>query len=239
MVTALQAEGLSEAEARKRCWFIDSKGLVVKSRADLTDQKLLFAQDHAPLKETLAIIEAYQPTVLIGASGQPGTFTQPVVEAVTRINARPIIFALSNPTSKAECTAAQAYEWSGGRAVFASGSPFAPVEFNGKRHVPGQGNNAYIFPGIGLGVIATGSRLVTDEMFLSAARTLANLVTENDLAEGRIYPPLVQIRDVSLAIAVAVARVAQESNLATENLPEDLVGTIRAMMYHPHYVSLV
>lgn len=239
VVMALIAEGLCEAEARQRCWFIDSKGLVVKSRNDLTDHKLLFAQDHAPLKETLAIIEALQPTVLIGASGQPGTFTQPVVEAVTRINERPIIFALSNPTSKAECTAAQAYEWSGGKAVFASGSPFAPLEFNGKRYVPGQGNNAYIFPGVGLGVIASGSRLVTAGMFLCAARTLADLVTETDLEQGRIYPPLAQIRDVSLAIAVAVARVAQESGLATETLPEDMEGAIRAMMYRPDYVSLV
>ncbi|MDD5350894.1 MAG: NAD-dependent malic enzyme [Chthoniobacteraceae bacterium] len=239
MVMALMAEGLTEQEAIQRCWFIDSKGLVVKSRTDLKENKLHFAQDHAPLKETLAIIEAFKPTALIGASGQPGTFSRQVLEAVTRLNERPIIFALSNPTSKAECTAAQAYEWSGGKAVFASGSPFHPVEFNGKRYVPGQGNNAYIFPGIGLGVIAAGSRLVTDEMFLTAARTLANLVTETDLAQGRIYPPLSQIRNVSLAIAVAVARVAQQRGLAEEALPDDFLGTIRAMMYRPEYVSLV
>ena len=239
MVMALKGEGLTEAEARERCWFIDSKGLVVKSRKDLTDHKLAFAQDHAPLKETLAIIEAFKPSVLVGASGQPGTFTKAVVETVTRLNERPIIFALSNPTSKAECTAAQAYEWSDGKAVFASGSPFQPVEFKGKRYVPGQGNNSYIFPGVGLGVIAAGSRLVTDEMFLIAARTLANLVTETDLRQGRIYPPLAQIRSVSLAIAVAVARVAQQSGLATEKLPDDLLGKIRALMYHPEYVSLV
>ncbi|MEI7958297.1 MAG: NAD-dependent malic enzyme [Verrucomicrobiota bacterium] len=239
MVTALMADGLTEAEARKACWFVDSKGLVVQSRTDLNDQKLPFAQDHPPLKDPLAIIEALQPTALIGASGQPGTFTQTIIEAATKSAGRPIIFALSNPTSKAECTAAQAYEWSNGTAIFASGSPFAAVEFNGKRFVPGQGNNAYIFPGVGLGILASGSRLVTDEMFLTAARTLAELVTETDLAKGRIYPSLKQIREVSVAIAVAVARVAEESGLATETLPADSQSAIRELMYQPNYVSLV
>ncbi len=238
MVTALKSEGLTEAEARKACWFVDSKGLIVQSRTDLNEQKLPFAQDHAPLKDPLAIIEALRPTALIGASGQPGTFTQQIIEAATRSAGRPIIFALSNPTSKAECTAARAYEWSGGAAIFASGSPFPPVEFNGKQFVPGQGNNAYIFPGVGLGIIASGSRLVTDEMFLTAARTLANLVTEADLAQGRIYPPLRQIRDVSLAIAVAVARSAERSGLATEKIPADAWNAIKALMYQPNYVSL-
>ena len=175
----------------------------------------------------------------MGASGQPGTFTQAIIEAATKSAGRPIIFALSNPTSKAECTAAQAYEWSNGTAIFASGSPFAAVEFNGKRFVPGQGNNAYIFPGVGLGILASGSRLVTDEMFLTAARTLAELVTETDLAKGRIYPSLKQIREVSVAIAVAVARVAEESGLATETLPADSQSAIRELMYQPNYVSLV
>jgi len=213
--------------------------LVVKSRTDLNEQKLPFAQDHAPIKYPLAIIEALRPTALIGASGQQGTFTQPIIEAVTRAAGRPIIFALSNPTSKAECTAAQAYEWSGGAAIFASGSPFPPVEFNGQWFVPGQGNNAYIFPGVGLGVVASGSRLVTDEMFLTAARTLADMVTESDLNQGRIYPSLKQIRDVSLAIAVAVARVAQQSGLATNPLPADAQNAIKELMYVPNYVSLV
>jgi len=239
MVTALKADGLSESEARKACWFVDSRGLVVKSRTDLNEQKLPFAQDHEPLKDPLAIIEALRPTALIGASGQPGTFTQAIIEAATRSAGRPIIFALSNPTSKAECTAAQAYEWSGGAAIFASGSPFSPVEFNGKRFVPGQGNNAYIFPGVGLGIVAAGSRLVTDEMFLTSARTLAELVTEADLAKGRIYPSLKQIREVSLAIAVAVARVAEDSGLATEKLPTDSQSAIKELMYQPNYVSLV
>ena len=239
MVTALMADGLTEAEARKACWFVDSKGLVVKARTDLNEQKLPFAQDHAPLNDPLAIIQAFKPTALIGASGQAGTFTQSIIEAITRCTARPIIFALSNPTSKAECTATRAYEWSGGAAVFASGSPFAPVEYNGKRYVPGQGNNAYIFPGVGLGILASGSRLVTDEMFLKAAHTLANMVTESDLAQGRIYPSLKHIRYVSLAIAIAVARVAEQSGLAMVKLPADKQGAIKALMYQPKYESLV
>ena len=239
MVTAMMAEGLTEAEARATCWLIDSKGLVVKSRTDLTDHKRRFAQDQPEMTEALAIIESLKPTAIIGASGQPGTFSQTVVEAITREAGQPIIFALSNPTSKAECTAEQAYRWSSGRAIFASGSPFAPVELDGKQFVPGQGNNAYIFPGVGLGVVASGSRLVTDEMFLTAARTLADLVTKSDLDQGRIYPPLKQIREVSLAIAVAVARIAVQSGLATESLPEDPKETIRGMMYKPEYVSYV
>jgi len=239
MVTALQAEGLTDEEARKACWFIDSKGLVVKSRTDLTKQKLFFAQDHEPLTDPLKIIEAFKPTAIIGASGQPGTFSQGVVEAITRVAGQPIIFALSNPTSKAECTAEQAYFWSSGRAIFASGSPFAPVELDGKRFVPGQGNNAYIFPGVGLGIVASGSRLVTDEMFLAAARTLADLVTKTDLDQGRIYPSLMQIRQVSLAIAVIVADIAEKRGLATEKLPADLESAIRAMMYQPDYISYV
>jgi len=239
MVTALMADGLTEPEARRACWFIDSKGLVVRSRTDLNEEKRRFAQDQEPTKDTFAIIEAHRPTALIGASGQPGTFSNSVIETTTRFAGRPIIFALSNPTSKAECTAEQAYKWSDGQAIFASGSPFQPVEFNGKRFVPGQGNNAYIFPGIGLGIVASGSRLVTDEMFLTAARTLAALVTEADLEQGRIYPSLKQIREVSLAIAVQVARVAEKSGLAAEKLPEDLESAIKAMMYQPNYVSYV
>ena len=239
MVTALQAEGLTDEEARKACWFIDSKGLVVKNRTDLTKQKLFFAQDHEPLTDPLKIIEALKPTAIIGASGQPGTFTQGIVEAMTRVAGQPIIFALSNPTSKAECTAEQAYLWSCGRAIFASGSPFAPVELDGKRFVPGQGNNAYIFPGVGLGIVASGSRLVTDEMFLAAARTLADLVTKTDLDQGRISPSLTQIRHVSLAIAVVVADIAEKRGLATEKLPADLENAIRTLMYQPDYTSYV
>ena len=208
IVTALMAEGMSEAEAKRRCWFVDSKGLVVRSRTDLAEHKLAYAHEHPPITDFLAAVEALKPTAIIGVAGMGRMFTQPVVEAMARLNARPIIFALSNPTSNAECTAEEAYTWTDGRAIFASGSPFKPVVYNGRTFVPGQGNNSYIFPGVGLGVIVSQAKHVTDEMFFASAKTLAGLVTEADLAKGRIYPGLDRIREVSAAIAVAVAEVA-------------------------------
>jgi malate dehydrogenase (oxaloacetate-decarboxylating)(NADP+) len=234
-VEAARAEGLSESEARQRCWFVDSKGLVVKSRTDLAEHKLPYAHDRAYIPTLAEAVAALQPTVLIGVSGTPATFTQDIVERLTALNARPIIFALSNPTSKAECTAEQAYTWSRGRVIFASGSPFAPVELNGHLHVPGQGNNIYIFPGVGLGALVSAAQEVTDAMFLAAARTLANLVQPEDLAVGRVYPALTKIRDVSLQIATAVATVAHDSGLARAPRPADLSADIRARMFEPVY----
>jgi malate dehydrogenase (oxaloacetate-decarboxylating)(NADP+) len=239
IVAAMVGEGLSEEEARERCWLVDSGGLVVQSRTGLAGHKLPYAHDHAPLPDLLSAIEALQPTILIGASGQPAAFSQPVLAAMARLNERPIIFALSNPTSKAECTAEQAYTWTEGRAIFASGSPFAPVTFDGKTHVSGQGNNAYIFPGVGLGAVACGARLVTDEMFFVAAQALAQQVSEADLEQGLIYPPLAEIREVSAAIAVAVAEVAYRRGLATQPKPKDLLAHIEAQMYVPRYESYV
>ena len=229
--------GLTEGEARKRCWFVDSAGLVVKSRAGLQEHKLAYAHDHEPIESLLAAVEAIEPTALIGASGQPSTFTQAVVEAVAKINEHPIIFALSNPTSKAECTAADAYRWTDGRAIFASGSPFAPVEHDGRVHVPGQSNNTYIFPGVALGVIASGSRLVTDEMFHAAAHELAQQVSQEDLDQGLVYPPLEKLREVSAIIATAVCRIAFETGLATELKQSDLAAYIRSRMYEPMYTD--
>jgi len=168
-------------------------------------------------------------------SGVGRTFTRGVVEAVSRHNQRPMVFALSNPTSKAECTAEEAYSWSGGRAIYASGSPFDPVVIGGTRFVPGQGNNAYIFPGVGLGVIASSARLVTDEMFFAAAKALAAEVTDGDLAEGRIYPPLAKVRAVSLAIASAVADVAWQRGLAQRPVPADIGAHVKSLMYEPVY----
>ena len=196
IVTALKAEGMPEEEARRKCWYVDSKGLVVKSRTDLVHHKLPFAHDHAFVGDFQAAVESIRPTAIIGVSGMPRTFTKPVVEAMGRMNRRPIVFALSNPTSKSECTAEEAYTWSEGRAVFASGSPFKPVTFNGKTFIPGQGNNVYIFPGVGLGVVASEATRVTEEMFFVAAKTLAAMVSEEDHAQGRIYPALDRIREV-------------------------------------------
>jgi malate dehydrogenase (oxaloacetate-decarboxylating)(NADP+) len=156
-----------------------------------------------------------------------------VIERMSAINKRPVIFALSNPTSKAECTAEQAYSGSGGRAVFASGSPFAPVIFEGRTLRSAQGNNAYVFPGIGLGAVASRARTLPDELFLAAARTLAGLVRQDDLDEGSLYPPLRRIRQLSLAIAASVATKAYEMNLAREKRPKNLRRHIKAMMYEP------
>jgi malate dehydrogenase (oxaloacetate-decarboxylating)(NADP+) len=239
IVAAMIGEGLSEEEARERCWLIDSGGLVVSDRSGLAPHKLPYAHDHAPLPDLLTAVEALQPTAIIGVSGQSGAFTQSVLEAMARLNDRPIIFALSNPTSKAECTAEQAYTATGGRAIFASGSPFAPVTLDGKTYVPGQGNNAYIFPGVGLGAIACGATLVTDEMFFEAAHALAQQVSEADLEQGLIYPPLTEIREVSAEIAAAVAEIAYKRGLATQPKPADLLAHIEAQMYVPQYQNYV
>ena len=238
--SAMVAEGLTLEQARERCWFVDSKGLVVKSRVGkLAEHKIAYAHEHEPVADLLGAVKALEPTALIGASGMPQTFTREVVETMTRLNKRPIVFALSNPTSKAECTAEQAYTWTKGAAIYACGSPFDPVEVDGKRFVPGQGNNAYIFPGLGLGVIATRASRVTDEMFFVAAKTLAGMVEEKDLEQGCAYPPLSRIREVSAQIALAVAEVAYENGLATRPRPEDLMAHIEQMMYQPVYDDYV
>lgn len=239
VVAALVAEGLSTDEARRRCWFVDSKGLVVKGRLDLAEHKCRYAHDHEPIADLRTAVQALKPTALIGVCGQPQTFTRPVIEAMSALNERPIILALSNPTARAECTAAQAYHWSGGRAIFASGSPFPTVDVGGNTFTPAQANNAYIFPGVALGIIASGARRVTDSMFFAAAHTLAAAVSEADLACGSIFPPLDQIRPISTAIATAVADVAYETALATEPRPHDLQAFIEKQLYDPRYESYV
>ncbi len=239
IVSAMEAEGMSHDEAKRQCWLVDSKGLVVKSRENLQNHKLAYAHDHEFVPDLLSAVETLKPTILVGVSGQPQTFTQPIVEAVGEINEQPVIFALSNPTSKAECTAEQAYSWTNGRAIFASGSPFKPVTLDGKTYIPGQGNNAYVFPGVGLGAIECGTKHVTDEMFFAAAKALANEVTEDDLASGCIYPPLTQIRDVSAVIAAAVAEVAYERGLATVERPDNLLEHMKSRQYEPNYEPYV
>jgi malate dehydrogenase (oxaloacetate-decarboxylating)(NADP+) len=239
VVSAMTQEGLTIEQARQRCWFVDSHGLVIKQREDLAPHKLAYAHDHPPLRDFESAVEELRPTAIIGVSGQPRTFTRSIVERMARYNERPIIFALSNPTSKSECTAEEAYSWTNGRAIFASGSPFPSYKLYGKMYHPGQGNNAYIFPGVGLGVVVSGARHVSDEMFEAAARTLASQVSEEDLAQGRIYPILPRIRQVSLAIAKAVAAIAYRDGLATEPEPEDLYLHIRNFMYEPTYNPLV
>jgi malate dehydrogenase (oxaloacetate-decarboxylating)(NADP+) len=239
VVDAMQADGLSNAEARARCWFIDSTGLVVKSRPDLAAHKRPYAHDHDFNADPISVINSLRPTAIIGVSGKAGILSEPILKRMAEINERPIIFALSNPTSKAECTAEDAYRLTNGRAVFASGSPFEPVLMDGKKLIPGQGNNAYIFPGVGLGIVVSESKRVTNEMFLAAAQALASELSETDLAEGRIYPPLKRIRAVSLTIAIATAKVAYDQGLAAAPKRDDLRSHIRAQMFEPVYRSYV
>jgi malate dehydrogenase (oxaloacetate-decarboxylating)(NADP+) len=235
IVNVLVETGLSPFEARQRCWFVDSQGLITKGRNHLNEYKQHYAHEHAPCTDLLSAVESIKPTMLIGVAGQGKSFTREIVTTLAKLNERPVIFALSNPTSKAECTAEEAYAWTDGRAIFASGSPFNPVTVNGRLHVPGQGNNAYIFPGVGLGIVCTGARRVTDSMFIAAARTLAALIRENELAEGRVYPALNRIHEVSLAIASAVAEEVFARKLNTRPRPADLSGYISSQMFKPEY----
>jgi malate dehydrogenase (oxaloacetate-decarboxylating)(NADP+) len=235
VAAAMQLEGLSEAEAKARCLFIDSKGLVVAARDDVVDHKRPFAQDRAPLPNLLASVEMFRPSALIGACGQAGMFTEPVLMAMSRVNERPIVFALSNPTSKAECTAEQAYAWTNGRAIFASGSPFDAVTVAARRHSPAQANNFHVFPGVGLGLLVSGATRATDAMFFAAARALANQISEADLQEGRVFPAAARLREVAAAVAIGVAGIAYEHGYATSAKPSDLPAEVVRFMYTPQY----
>jgi malate dehydrogenase (oxaloacetate-decarboxylating)(NADP+) len=239
VVSAMAADGCSKVEALQRNWLVDSHGLVVKSRTDLAEHKIPYAHDHNPVGDFLTAVRTLKPTAIIGVAAVGGTFTGEVLEALAKINGRPIVFALSNPTSKAECTAEEAYRHTSGRALFACGSPFDPVQFNSQLFVPRQGNNSYIFPGVGLGAIASGTRLITDEMFMSAAKTLADLVPKSDLDQGSLYPALPRIREVSAHIAAAVAQIAYQRGLAAGPAPNDLLAHVQSHMYDPSYCDYV
>ncbi|KAL3694312.1 hypothetical protein R1sor_007963 [Riccia sorocarpa] len=228
---------ISIPEARRKIWMVDSKGLVVTSRMDsLQSHKIPFVQDYPAHSSLLDCVKAIRPTALVGVSGKAGSFTKEICEAMTEFSPRPIIFPLSNPTSNSECTAEQAYTWTQGKCIFASGSPFSPVEVNGQWHHPGQGNNAYIFPGFGLGCIVAGTTRIRDEMFLAAAETLASSVTDEDRLKGLVYPPLWKVRSVSAHIAKAVASKAYEHGVAT-NLPKpaNLLEIAEKRMWTPQY----
>jgi malic enzyme len=248
LVSAMQEEGLSLEEARRRIWTVDSRGLVTKAREGLEDFKATYARDVAELegyacadRSRVTLEETVlgaKPTILIGTSGTPGMFTEPVVRAMAELNERPMIFPLSNPTSKSECTAEQAIRWSDGRAIVATGSPFDPVEHNGVHYRIGQGNNAFIFPGVGLGVWAGRVKRVTDGMFLAAAKALADEVKEADLAEVAIYPQLARIRECSHAVACAVIRRAVEEGQAEEEVLENLEERVEKAMWFPEYRAI-
>jgi malate dehydrogenase (oxaloacetate-decarboxylating)(NADP+) len=238
IVGAMASEGISIEEARNNVRIVDSRGLVVKSRIgtkdDLAPHKIPFAVDEQPA-DFISAIDRFQPDALIGASGASGSFTREVIEKMSRINERPVIFALSNPTSKAECTAEDAYTYSNGRVVFASGSPFDTVKFNGKEYYPSQGNNVYIFPGVGLGAVIGHPKKITDEMFQTAARTLASVVSDEEIQRGGLYPSLQNIREVSAKIAEAVIERSFEQGLTGINRQINVPELIKYYMYNPHY----
>ncbi len=236
---AMMKEGMAESDARNHCWLMDSKGLVVGSRKDLAEHKRPYAHEHEHLPDLFSAVQSLRPTALIGASGKSNAFTQAVLSTMASENERPVIFALSNPTEQSECTAEQAYRFTEGRAIFASGSPFPEVRMQERTITPGQANNAYVFPGIGLGVIASHSTRVTREMFYEAANALAGTVTTDDLAKGRVFPGLDRVREVSARIAAAVAHVAFNAGLATVEEPSDVLGWIQSQMYEPSYKPYV
>lgn len=231
---AMAEDGIDRNEALKRIALFDSKGLVSSTRGDkLAPNKVPFAQAYENTTDFAQAIRQLKPTCIIGVSAQGGAFTEDVVKAMCEVNARPMIFALSNPTSKAECTAKQAYTWSEGKCLFACGSPFAPVAVGNKTFVPRQGNNSYVFPGIGFGCIFVRAKTIPNQIFLTAAKTLANLVSESDLANGSLYPPLSQVRELSAHIAVAVADYCFKNGLAQVERPADLDKAVREAMWQP------
>ncbi|XP_053790976.1 NADP-dependent malic enzyme, mitochondrial isoform X1 [Vidua chalybeata] len=239
ILMAMEKEGVSQEDAIKKIWMVDSKGLIVKGRSHLNHEKEIFAQDHPSVDTLEEVVEKVKPTAVIGVAAVAGAFTEKLLKDMAAFNERPIVFALSNPTSKAECTAEQCYHLTQGRGIFASGSPFPKVTLpNGQTFFPGQGNNAYVFPGVALGVIAGGIRHISDEIFLITAETIADEVTEQNLAEGRLYPPLGSIREVSLKIAVKIVDWAYKHGLASSYPePADKETFVKLLMYSSDYDS--
>jgi len=239
IVDYLKQCGIANEDARKNVFLYDSKGSVTMDRKDLSDIKKPFAQPYPFESDFQSLIEKFAPTAIIGVSGVSGAFDQRVIEALATKNERPIIFALSNPTSKSECTARQAYEWTNGKAIFASGSPFSPVTINNKKFIPGQGNNAYVFPGFGFGAVISKPTHISNEMFIIAAKALAGLVTDHDLKKGRLYPSVKNIRSISTIIAQKVAHYNFESGISKITKPLDLESEITQAAFIPDYPEYV
>jgi len=248
LVAALRDDGLTLSQARARIATVDSQGLVASDRQEMESFKATYARpagelagyrcsdpQHITLEETIL---NFKPTILIGTSGTAGVFSESVVRAMSSINARPIVFPLSNPTSKSECTAEEAVRWSDGRAIIATGSPFAPVSYRGRTYRIGQGNNVFVFPGVGLGLWVGRVRRVTDSMFLDAARALAAQVSDADLAAGAVYPDVTRIRDCAHAVACAVIRRAVVEEHTEPALMHGLEETVRSAMWFPRYRSV-
>lgn len=229
-------ENMPEDQARLKIWMKDSKGLIVQGRGSISEHKAPYAHEHEHMTDLGEIVKTLKPTCLIGAAAIGGAFTKEIIEDMTEFNKNPIIFALSNPTHKAECTAEQAYEYSKGKCVFASGSPFPTYVYNGQTFEPGQGNNAYIFPGVGLGVIMAGIHHISENVFLSAAEALAHLVTDKDLEVGRMYPPLSSIKECSLKIAIKIAEDGYKDGTATTYpKPQNIEDFIKEQLYDYNY----
>jgi malate dehydrogenase (oxaloacetate-decarboxylating)(NADP+) len=235
IATAMQLEGLTEKEARDRIWLFDVHGLIEPSRKDLDPYQERYAHRLPPSRDFVETIKTVKPTALIGVSTKAKTFNREVIEAMTRLNERPIIFALSNPTDHAECTAAEAYGWSNGKALFAAGVQFSPVTREGKTFYPSQANNFYVFPAVSLGVYATAAKRVTDEMFIEAARATADQVTDDQRERGILFPPQSDVLETEVRTAERVAKLAFERNLAQAERPKDISAWMRGMLYRPEY----
>jgi malate dehydrogenase (oxaloacetate-decarboxylating)(NADP+) len=239
LCSALVAQGMTLKDAQSRVYMFDVNGLLESTRKDLVDFQKPYAHQHAPTKDFVAAIESIKPTTIIGVSTIGGAFTQKVVEAMSRINGRPVILALSNPTEHAECTAEQAYTWSKGKAIYAAGVQFAPVHYNGQTFLPGQANNFYIFPAVGMAIFATQAKRVSDEMFIEAAQAVADQVPPELLKQGLMYPLQSNILEVEIQTAARVAKLVFESGLARVGRPADMVAFIRQHVYKPEYKTLI
>jgi malate dehydrogenase (oxaloacetate-decarboxylating)(NADP+) len=237
LCSALVAQGMSLKEAQSRVYMFDINGLLVSTRKDLFDFQLPYAHQHAPTRDFVAAIESIKPTTIIGVSTIGGAFNQRVIGAMAKINERPVILALSNPTEHAECTPEQAYTWSKGKAIYAAGVQFPPVHYNGEAFLPGQANNFYIFPAVGMAIFATQAKRVTDEMFIEAGQAVADQVPSELLKQGLLYPLQSNILESEIQTAARVARLVFDSGLATVPRPTDLVAFIRKHVYKPEYVN--
>lgn len=241
LCSAIVKQGLTLEEARSRIHFFDVVGLLESTRTDMNEFQRPYAHKHTAIKvqDFARAIQELKPSTIIGVSTQGGAFTQQVVEAMTSINERPVILALSNPTEHAECTAEQAYRWSNGKAIYAAGVQFAPVFYNGQTFLPGQANNFYIFPAVGMAIYATSARRVTDDMFIEAAHAVADQVTPVQMKQGLLYPLQSNILETEIKTAARVAKLAFDSNIAEAAKPADFESFIRQHVYKPEYRSLI
>jgi malate dehydrogenase (oxaloacetate-decarboxylating)(NADP+) len=237
LCSAMVHEGLTLNQAQSRVYMFDINGLLEETRTDLVDFQKPYAHKHAPTRDFVAAIESIKPTTIIGVSTVGGTFTQKIIEAMSRINDRPVVLALSNPTEHAECTPEQAYTWSKGKAIYAAGVQFPPVHYEGQTFLPGQANNFYIFPAVGMAIFATEASRVTDEMFIEAARAVADQVPSELLKQGLLYPLQSNILEIEVRTAARVADLVFDSGLARVPRPNDTVAFIRQHVYKPEYTA--